>query len=154
MPSNATTHGQASGGRVTAALRAYYHAKERCNNPNVKNWADYGGRGICFLFYNFEQFFAELGVKPKGMTLDRKDNNGNYEPGNVHWATWVQQRENQRKQRGTTSSVKGIHYKKETKKWVARLSIKGKRRHIGVYDTEEEAKLALAKENNAKDKAE
>jgi hypothetical protein len=88
------------------------------------------------------------------MTLDRKDNNGNYEPGNVHWATWVQQRENQRKQRGTTSSVKGIHYKKETKKWVARLSIKGKRRHIGVYDTEEEAKLALAKENNAKDKAE
>ena len=71
MPSNATTHGQASGGRVTAALRAYYHAKERCNNPNVKNWADYGGRGICFLFYNFEQFFAELGVKPKGMTLDR-----------------------------------------------------------------------------------
>jgi hypothetical protein len=143
MPSNATTHGCASGNRVTVELKAYYHAKERCTNPNLKNWEDYGGRGIEFKFSSFEQFFAELGMKPKGMTLDRKDNNGNYEPGNVRWATWEQQRENQRKQRGSTSGTKGVHYKKETNKWVARLSIKGKRIHVGVYNTEEEAKEAL-----------
>jgi hypothetical protein len=139
MPSNATTHGCASGNRVTTELRSYYHAKQRCNNPNDKSWENYGGRGIRFKFSSFEQFFAELGKKPKGMTLDRKDNNGHYEPGNVRWATWEQQRENQRKRRGTTSDTKGIHYRKESKKWIARL----KRKYIGFYDTEKEAKEAL-----------
>jgi len=140
MPNNRTTHGCASGGIITTELKSYYHARERCNNPNVKNWADYGGRGIKFLFTSFEQFFAELGPKPKGMTLDRFPNNdGNYEPGNVRWATWEQQRANQRKQRGTTSKHKGIHYKKESKKWIARL----KRVYVGFYNTEEEAISAL-----------
>lgn len=148
MPSNATSHGCASGGKITVELRAYYKAKERCGNPNVKNWEDYGGRGISFLFKNFEQFFAELGPKPKGKTLDRKDNAGNYEPGNVRWATWEQQRKNQRKQRNTTSNYKGIHYKKETGKWVARISIEGKRRYVGFYNTEKEAKKALDMEVN------
>lgn len=50
---------------------------------------------------------------------------------------------NQRKQRGTTSSAKGVHYKKETNKWIARLSTNGKRRHVGVYNTEKEAIAAL-----------
>jgi hypothetical protein len=149
MPNNSTTHGCASGGSITTELRSYYHARERCNNPNVKNWADYGGRGIKFLFTSFEQFVLELGKKPKGKTLDRIDNDGDYEPGNVRWATWEQQRANQRKQRGTTSKHKGIHYKKESKKWIARLkSEEGLyggllRVYVGSYNTEEEAKAAL-----------
>jgi hypothetical protein len=54
-------------------------------------FADYGGRGIKFLFDSFEQFFAELGPRPKGKTLDRIENDGNYEPGNVQWATPTEQ---------------------------------------------------------------
>jgi hypothetical protein len=75
---------------------AFRDALRRCTNPNVDNYKDYGGRGIKFLFTSFEQFFAEIGPRPEGMTLDRIDNDGNYEPGNVRWATRSQQRQNQR----------------------------------------------------------
>ena len=53
---------------------AYQHAKDRCTNPNFIQWKDYGGRGIKFLFTSFEQFFAVLGSRPKGKTLDRYPN--------------------------------------------------------------------------------
>jgi len=64
---------------------AYVHAQQRCNNPKNKDYKNYGGRGIKFLFTSFEQFFGELGKRPKGKSLDRKNNEGNYEPGNVRW---------------------------------------------------------------------
>jgi hypothetical protein len=76
---------------------SFLSAKNRCTNPNYCHWKDYGGRGIQFLFTSFEQFFAELGARPEGTTLDRYPNNdGNYEPGNVRWATKSEQRRNQR----------------------------------------------------------
>jgi len=76
--------------------QAFKDAKKRCTNPKNANWDNYGGRGIKFLFTSFEQFFTELGPRPEGMTLDRKENDGNYESGNVRWATPLQQRMNQR----------------------------------------------------------
>jgi hypothetical protein len=72
--------------------RSYQAAKFRCSNPKCCKWQYYGGRGIKFLFTSFEQFFAELGPRPTGTTLDRIENDGNYEPGNVRWATWHEQR--------------------------------------------------------------
>jgi hypothetical protein len=88
------THGQSG----TPEHRAYKAARQRCTNPKLKCWENYGGRGIKFLFTSFEQFYAELGPRPKGKSLDRFPNNdGNYEPGNVRWATAEQQRENRRK---------------------------------------------------------
>lgn len=78
---------------------AWSHAKDRCNNPSNAAYGDYGGRGIKFLFTSFEQFFAELGKCPRGRTLDRKDNDGNYEPGNVWWATPKHQANNRRPRR-------------------------------------------------------
>ena len=80
----------------TPEYKAYWNARQRCTDPKLKCFADYGGRGIKFLFTSFEQFFAELGPRPDGMTLDRKDNDGNYEPGNVRWATRQQQYHNRR----------------------------------------------------------
>lgn len=93
---NALRHG-ASIGYGTPEYKAFCHAKSRCNNPNTKDWKNYGGRGIKFLFTSFEQFKSELGPRPTGMSLDRfPDNDGNYEPGNVKWSTMKEQRFNQR----------------------------------------------------------
>jgi hypothetical protein len=71
-------------------------ARQRCNNPNYDRYAGWGGRGIKFLFTSFEAFFAELGPRPPGTSLDKIDNNGNYEPGNVRWATPHEQQMNRR----------------------------------------------------------
>lgn len=78
--------------------RSFDHAKTRCNNHNEsKKWRNYGGRGIEFRFESFRQFFSEIGPKPSPYyTLDRINNNGNYEPGNVRWATWKAQASNRR----------------------------------------------------------
>jgi hypothetical protein len=71
----------------TREYRKYSQAKSRCQCPTNARYKDYGGRGIKFLFTSFAQFFAELGVCPLARTLDRINNDGNYEPGNVRWAT-------------------------------------------------------------------
>jgi hypothetical protein len=63
----------------------------------LPQWKDYGGRGIEFRFISIEQFFAELGPRASpAHSLDRKDNDGHYEPGNVRWATKTEQQLNRR----------------------------------------------------------
>lgn len=81
---------------------------QRCTNPNHPGYVNYGARGIrvCDGWLNsFEAFYAVVGDPQPGLSLDRKDNNGNYEPGNVRWATRVEQNHNQRprRRRGATA---------------------------------------------------
>lgn len=75
----------------------YTDERMRCQNPKHHAYAGYGGRGIEFRFSSFEEWCAELGPRPKGYTADRKDNNGQYEPGNMRWCTYKEQSNNRRK---------------------------------------------------------
>jgi hypothetical protein len=82
--------------------RAWLHMRDRCTNPNHRQWKDYGGRGIavCERWSNFTNFLADVGERPTPKhSLDRINNNGNYEPENVRWATKVQQNNNTRRNR-------------------------------------------------------
>jgi hypothetical protein len=73
--------------------------KNRCGNPSAKDYPRYGGRGIqiCEQWNNFDIFLSDVGPRPsKLLSLERCDNDGNYEPGNVRWATAVEQQNNKR----------------------------------------------------------
>ena len=73
--------------------------KARCLNPDRRDYKNYGGRGIkvCDRWMTFENFLADMGEKPKGLTLERINVDGDYDPNNCQWATYKEQANNWRK---------------------------------------------------------
>lgn len=90
----ATTHGMSK----TGTWESWQAMKRRCDDPKNQDYKYYGGRGIgyCAEWRQFERFFADMGLRPEGATLDRKESDGNYEPGNCRWADIFTQNQNKR----------------------------------------------------------
>ncbi len=117
--------------------------KTRCYQVNDPRYKYYGGRGI-IMFESWkddpQSFFDYVSTLPgfgiNGMTLDRIDNDGNFEPGNLRWASWQQQSNNKRMLR--SSNTTGFAFVGPIKRSNQfRVRIKGK--HIGTYDSVEDA---------------
>ncbi len=90
------THGMEG----TPTYNVWQHILQRCNNTKNKSYKNYGGRGIkvCKRWRNsFENFYSDMGDKPKNKSIDRIDNNGDYKPSNCKWSTAKEQCSNTRK---------------------------------------------------------
>jgi hypothetical protein len=130
----ATTHGMSH----TQTYSSWEHMIQRCYNPNDSSYEDYGGRGItaCDRWRNsFQEFYADMGDCPDGLTLDRYPNrDGNYEKDNCRWATPQQQIIN-------TDRVQNAVGARQTKngRFQARIERNKQQIALGAYDTEEVA---------------
>lgn len=97
-------HGHARPENRNPAYRSWECARSRCRNPRNPDYHDYGGRGItfCSKWDDFTAFLADMGARPKGMTLDRIKTDGHYEPGNCRWASDAIQQRNKRSNQRVT----------------------------------------------------
>jgi hypothetical protein len=92
-------HGHSANGIVSKTYRSWAAMIARCTNPNNNRYGYYAGRGIvvCERWTNsFPNFLADMGERPIGKSIDRINNDGNYEPGNCRWSTAIEQVHNRR----------------------------------------------------------
>ena len=123
--------------------------KGRTLNFKNRQYYDYGGRGItiCDEWKNDFKAFYDWSIlngyeEDKGLSIDRIDNAGNYEPSNCRWTTSIIQNRNQRIRKDNTSGYKGVSYFKESNKYKVVLTINKKKIYLGLFQTAEEGAIA------------
>ena len=120
--------------------------KVRCFNPDYKTYDNYGGRGItiCDSWLDIENFINDMYPSyQEGLQLDRIDNDKGYFKENCRWVTKGQNNMNTRPRKDSSSKYKGVSKKGD--KWVSRIQVNGKLKHLGVFTTQEEAALTYDK---------
>lgn len=125
--------------------------KNRCYRKDDKHFQDYGGREItvCDEWRNdFESYFSYISKLDNafkdGFSIDRINNDGNYEPDNIRWANATTQNFNKRIQKNNTSGIKGIHFDKRYSNYIPRITTGNRKRiELGRFKTIEDAKKCL-----------
>lgn len=125
----------------TPTYSSWVNMMYRCNSDNATGYENYGGRGICVCdrWHDFSNFLKDMGERPSGMSIDRIDTNGNYEPSNCKWSTRSEQSKNCRKDKISSSIYKGVSFHKNTGLWEAYIKLNEGRLRIGYYSSELEA---------------
>ena len=134
-----TTHGLES----NRFYDTWKNILKRCNNPKNKSYKNYGARGITVCeewldVRNFVSWAERTHPNIEGVSLDRIDNDGNYEPSNCRWADKVTQNTNQRKRSTNTSGFVGVYWDISKNKWTAKVGSNNKLINIGTFKTKEE----------------
>jgi len=130
----------------TRIYRIWKGIKNRCTNHKSKHFENYGGRGIsiCNDWMINPMSFIEWSMingYDENLTIDRIDNDGNYEPSNCRWTTMEVQARNKRKlSKKNTSGYRGVYW--HNKKWYARIGVSGEEIHIGVFNDKISAAMA------------
>lgn len=103
-------HGHCSRNGYTKIYRVWQNMLQRCNDSCHPGYLNYGGRGIkvCDQWKDFRVFLEDMGKRPEGLTIDRIDNDGNYEPGNCRWVTSQENCRNTRRSKLNINRVRRI----------------------------------------------
>ena len=125
-------------------FRVWNSMLERCNNPNNKRYCDYGGRGIkvCERWMDFKNFIADMGFRPKGLTLERINNDKGYSPSNCKWDTGENQARNRRIRKASKTGINGLSWDKLRGKYRAKICVNYKCKHLGLFVSIDDAKEA------------
>jgi len=135
-----TVHGL----RYHPLYQVWLSMKARCYNKKDKSYKFYGKNGISIYnpwkndFKIFYDWSIANGYK-KGLSIDRKENNGNYEPGNCRYTDNTTQAINRKKFKTNTSNYVGITFHSKNKNWTSRISYKRKRYYLGSFSSKKDA---------------
>ena len=136
----------------TPLYKVYYAMRGKCHNPKDHGYHKYGAKGVRVCnewlesFEKFHDWATKNGYK-KGLSIDRINVMGNYEPSNCRWETREVQAQNIRPR----SNTPYVHFNSHKQRYVVRYQISGVRKQVGVFKTEEEAVNAIishVRENN------
>ena len=142
---SSTKHGLSN----TRLSRIWKNIKNRTLNTKFKQYSDYGGRGITICddwknepiaFYNWA--LSNGYEENKGLSIDRIDNDGNYEPSNCRWVSSNIQNRNKRIPKNNKSGYKGVCYPKGNNKYRAQIRVNKKQIHLGLFPTAVEGAVA------------
>lgn len=133
-----TTHGMTE----STTYKTWLSMKERCTNPNSQSYKEYGGVGVlvCERWINsFENFLEDMGVRPRGMSLNRINSVNLYSKETCEWASCSLQGYDQKIRNTNTSGKTGVSYNNRQQKWCSYIHKDNKRIHLGFFELKEDA---------------
>lgn len=127
----ATTHGMSR----TLTYRSWDAMIQRCNNPKYTGYKDWGGRGItvCGRWLKFESFLEDMGIRPEGLTLERKNNRLGYYKKNCLWDTYIAQGRNQRISKRNKTGIRGVCWVKKNQKYQVTIRVDREQIYLGLF---------------------